>query len=439
MDKKYSLGHPKIHLGPSLALTFSGQSLGAVLGALSLVLIARAFTVIDFGIFSIVLVLIRTAPLLTALGLDTSMTSLASLYLRDNKTNEADRLIRTTFYLRLSISAILSLVLFGSADFLSLKVFHSPQLGSLLKIGSVGVFSTSLFNYFKSVLWTKQNFKKYSVLIVLTDALKLLAVASLLSLGLLSPLTAAVVYSLTSLLGAVAAYWHYRNILVLPDKVHAPFVRRLFTQSKWILASDAAKTVLSSFDLFIIACILGSRAAGRYGLASNLIYIFPILLSSLRAVLIPHVSRFSDTAQFKKYINKSLTYSLLLGAMMLPLFFFSKPAILFFFGARYSETPPVFNALLLVYMFTPLLTALNATFYALGRPNILALLDLTRLTLMITGATLLTPHMGLMGPPVVLFFLNASSIAFLLFRLSGLLEKQPVMETKTEFIEPVDG
>ena len=51
----------------------------------------------------------------------------------------------------------------------------------------------------------------------------------------------------------------------------------------------------------MLARILNTKTTGIYGLALNLTYIFPILINSLRSVLLPEVSRFKTRNQFENY------------------------------------------------------------------------------------------------------------------------------------------
>lgn len=354
------------------------------------------------------------------------MTTIASGYLGDGKSREASETIRAAFFLRLLSSALISCILFAAAGLISEKAFHSPRLEPLLKIASLGVLTTSVFNYFKYALWAHQSFKKYFTLMVLTDSGKLFAVLALTAAGYLTTLSATLVYSLAPLIGAVPALAHFNKKLFPKEKILPGMIGRLLKYSKWLFLSETCKTAVSSFDLFIIAHILGSNAAGQYGLASNLMYLFPIFLISLRAALMPHMARFSQKEQFIKYIRRSLTYSLWLGLGLLPLLFFSKHLILFFFGSRYINSVHVFNILLVVNIISPVMTTLYTALQALYKPFILAMLDLIRLLAMIIGAIIATQRFGLTGPPFVLLFINIATLAYLLQYLLRLLQRKDI-------------
>lgn len=422
--------HPfrHIHLTSSLSITFAANFIGAVLGAGALFLIARKLSVPEFGTFSIVLVTIRTMPLFASLGLDSSMTALSSLHLKEGQNALSHDLERTAFALRLASSALLGLVLFAAAEPVATRVFASHELIPLFKTASAGVFAASLFNFFKSFLWTHQDFKRAFTFQIVTDIGKFSAILALLWSGKLDIHSAAIAYAATPFIGVLLALKHSGRRLIVFAPLPAAAIKKLISYSKWIFVSEACRTAISSLDLFIVAHLLNKGAAGIYGLAANLMYIFPIFIGSLRSVLIPHIARFSSAAQFKNHIKKTLRYSMLLNVMLVPLLFVSKPVFSSFLGGRYSAASGVFNALLLVNMILPLLTTLHSTLYALKKPRVMAGGDLTRLFVIGTGCWFLTPRLGLLGPPCALFFVNAAYALFLWLYVSRLLAGQKPIE-----------
>lgn len=413
-----------LHLTSSLSITFAANFIGAILGAAALLLIARRISVPEFGSFSIFLVTIRTAPLLASLGLDSSMTALSSLHLKEGRHTVSRDLERAAFALRLVSSALLGLFFYFAATPVSVRVFSNPELIPLFKAASAGVFAASILNYFKSLLWTHQDFKRAFTVQIASDIGKFTAILALLSYEKLDITSAAAAYAAAPFIGILLALKHFKNHLLPLASLSVVSIKKLVSFSKWIFISEACRTIISSLDILIVAHILNKSAAGVYGLAANLMYIFPIFIGSLRSVLIPHISRFSNAAQFKNHIKKTLRYFSLLNVLLLPLLFISKPAFSILFGGRYSGASGVFNGLLIVNMVLPFMTSLHSTLYALKKPQVMAAGDLIRLFVIGAGCWFFIPRLGLLGPPCALFLVNAAYALFLLLYISRLLAGQ---------------
>jgi O-antigen/teichoic acid export membrane protein len=162
----------------------------------------------------------------------------------------------------------------------------------------------------------------------------------------------------------------------------------------------------------MLAQMLSSEAAGIYGLALGLTYIFPILIGSLRAVLLPEISRLREMKEFKKYIKGSLKISFSLGMVFIPFLFFSPRIILFFFGSRYLNSIPIFNWLLLSYIALMINNPIRMALYSMNRPHLLAMVDVLKLTVMVLGCYLLIPFLGVLAPAILVLMVNVSALGF---------------------------
>jgi O-antigen/teichoic acid export membrane protein len=172
--------------------------------------------------------------------------------------------------------------------------------------------------------------------------------------------------------------------------------------------------------IFMLAKMSGSEAAGIYGLALSLTYIFPILIDSLRTVLLPEVSRFRQLQQFETYLSKSLRISLFAGIAVIPLLFFSRKIILLLFGPRYAACTEIFNLLLLSYIASMINNIIQTALHSMKRPHIVAIANLAKLTLIILGSYLLIPRVGVIAPAILSLAGNIFTLGLLsayIFRL----------------------
>ncbi len=397
-----------------LTLVFAGNIFAAGLGFIAVLIISRGLSVSDYGLFNIAISVILIAPQLAGLGMGTSMIRFTSSYLSIDKTAEAVAVLRVTLYVRLITSFIIAVIIFNTANFLSSRVFHNIDLTPLLKLTAFGVPVVAIFNYLKSVLFTYQSFKKYVLLKLLVDFAKLSTVVVLILYLKMIVFYAVAVFTIIPLLGVLLGFWQIRDKIFSKRNPVKNITNRLLSYSKWTFTSIVCRLLFPHIGIFMLANMLSSKDAGIYGLALNLTYIFPILIASLRSVLLPEVSRFKERAQFEKYIKGSLKISLYLVAFIIPFLFLSEKIILLLFGPRYFDSVNIFNWLLLSYISVAIGSTIRTALYSMNRPHTVALVDLFRVTTMVSGCYFLIPFLGVLAPAVLSLVINIGALGFLI-------------------------
>jgi len=423
-------------LSKNLTLVSAGNTLAAGLGFLSVLIISRTLSVSDFGLFNIALSIMLIAPYLATLGMDTSMMKFTSYYLGKAQSAEAVEVIRTTLYVRLLIGCLITAIIFLTADFLSSRVFNYRDLAILIKLSAFGVFSISVFNYFKSVLYAYRLFKQCVVLQLLVDLAKL-ATVSILMLSLNLDVSSSVaVFALIPVVGILLGLWQIRNQLFSKSIPIKNLLGQFFSYSKWAFLNNVFAAGFPHIAIFMLAMISTSRTTGIYGLAHNLTYIFPILVVSLQSVLLPEVARLKNMAQIDKYIKSSLKIALYLTALVTPLLFFSGKIILFFFGLRYQGSVLIFNWLLLSHIFIVISIPIRSALYSMDKPSIISFVDLFRVTAMISGCYLLIPCLGFLVPAILAFIINVVALGFfILYIFRQIHREKPAHFFNNKYVE----
>ncbi|KAA0251193.1 MAG: hypothetical protein DWB56_03845 [Candidatus Jettenia sp.] len=395
-----------------LTLMFTGNIFAAGLGFLAVLIISRELSVSDFGLFNMAISVILISSRLSTLGMDTTMIKFASSYLILKKKAEVNYVLRTIFLVRIIISSILALVVFIASEIVSTKVFYHPGLTSLLKLAAFGGLTFSLLNYLKSVLHTYQLFRKSVILQIFIDLGKLFTVIVLIWYLKMSVFIAVAIFAFIPVLGIFLGFKNICPVFFSEKKPIQNLFKQLFSYSKWMFVSNTCNLILPYVGIFMISRMLSSEAAGIYGLAVNLTYIFPIIIYSLHSVLLPKVSRFREIAQFEKYIRDALKVSLYMGIIIVPFLFFSHAVIQFFFGSRYLGAVPVFNWFLLSYTILTVNTTLHVALYSMSKPYIIAIADVVNLMVMIIGCYILIPLFHAVAPALLMLIIHASNLGF---------------------------
>ncbi|MGB3862079.1 MAG: oligosaccharide flippase family protein, partial [Candidatus Aminicenantaceae bacterium] len=403
----------KSRLARHLILMSTGNILCAGLAFLAILIISRALTVSDFGLFNISISVILMAQPLINFGMLGTMIKFVSAHLARGQEDEAIHVVKAVFYIKVTLSLILAAFVFFTADLLAQHVFRLPSLFPLLRMSAFGIFFLSIFNYVKATLWAYKKFPAYVVIQFFTDMAKVLTIGALFLISALTVFSAVSVFSLFPILGTLLGFFYFREVFSYRGNHTNKLYLQLFSFGKWLFLSNLGHRFFLYIGIVMLARMLDSEAAGIYGLALNLTYIFPIIVSALTSVLLPEVSRFREKDQFIVYFRQSLKISASIGILVVPFLFFAKDLILFFFGERYLGSIPVFIWLALGFLFFAFSQILRPILLALDKPHIVTYTDLVGLVAMIVGCYFLIPHLGVLAPALMALIVNVCAMSVL--------------------------
>jgi lipopolysaccharide exporter len=403
----------KSRLAGHLILMSAGNILCAGLAFLAILIISRSVSVSDFGLFNISLSVILLFQPLINFGMLGTMIKFVSSHLSRGQEDEAVHVVKAVLAIKVTLSLIMMALVFLLADALSQHVFHLPSLAPLLRMAAWGILFLSMFNYVKATLWAYKKFLSYVVIQFLTDAAKVLTISVLFMISALTVFSAVSVFSLFPILGICLGFVYFRHVFSSKGGHTNKLYLRLFSFGKWLFLSNLGRRFFLYIGVILLARMLDSEAAGIYGLALNLTYIFPIIVATLTSVLLPEVSRFREKKQFTVYYWLSLKISAGFGIILVPVLFFAKDIILFFFGERYLDSIPIFVWLAMGFLFFAISHILCPILLALDKPHIVTYADLMSVCAMFVGCYLFIPYLGVLAPAITAFVVNMCAMVFL--------------------------
>jgi O-antigen/teichoic acid export membrane protein len=290
-----------------------------------------------------------------------------------------------------------------------------------------------MFNFVKATLWAYKKFLAHVIIQFLIDATKVLTIGVLFLLSALTVFSAVSVFSLFPLLGICLGFVYFWAVFSSKGVHTNKLYLKLISFGKWLFLSNLSRRFFLYIGVVLLARMMNSEAAGIYGLALNLTYIFPILVATLTSVLLPEVSRFREKEQFIIYYRQSLKISAGFGILLAPVLFFSRDIILFFFGERYLESIPVFVWLALGLFFFAVSHILRPILLALDKPHIATFTDLVSVIAMFVGCFAFIPSLGVLAPAITAFVVNVCSMGFLAIYTIYLIKKKEVfIESKRD-------
>ena len=403
-----------------------GNVFSAGLGFFSLLLISRTLSVGEFGLFNIAISIMIILQPLASLGMNTTTIRFVSAHLGRGNTDNARQILQTTLLTIFSFSFVIMLFIILTADFISEKVLHQPDQTALIRTASWGIMTIALFYYSKAVFCAFQRFRGLVSLQVFLDILKLVVIAALIYFSRLSASTAVVVFVLVPIVGFMIGLNHFRDFFIVGKLRIFHWIGRLLSYGIWIFISSICEATFLYVGVPLLGAMKGNEAAGIFGLALNLAYVFPLLIMALSSVLLPEVSRFKESKQFENYLRGSVKILLSSGILVIPAVLLSSRIIPFLFGIRYVEAVPVFNIFLISFLAFAALKILTQALYALDKPRFVAGVDMTRLAIMITGSLFLISPIGVFAPAISALAANLFGLAVLGSYFSRELKRKTV-------------
>ena len=309
-----------------------GISLGTVinsfLGLLFYLLVARVLGPADFGHFSFILGLGLLSAELGDFGLGSSLIKFGS--------GDDFPAVFTLAFLQRVASAAVILVIF----MISLQVYAAAVGISLLFIGLI---SQSLL--------ARQKYSNYILVNVLGNLLRLGLTFFLIYSGLLTVVSALVVFGLANFLsfitGLASLAMIFRKKLV--DFAGAKkLLGPVTAYSRWLFASYAISSVAAKIDIPLLYFLGGAAVTGLYSSAQKLVSVFAQVAVSIEGVFAPKLAIEEKQSKFfKEYFfvvllaTAAVFITMLTSGFIIPLIF----------GSKYLDAAPVFNWLLVGMIF----------------------------------------------------------------------------------------
>lgn len=377
-------------------ITFAGTVLNGALGAIFYILAARFLGPSSFGLMGVAIATLTLFSDVGNLGTDTGLVNFVPRY-KDQEPEKAERFLKLGFKVKLLVG-IVSLVLgLMIAPILADKVFGKPVLQEPLRIAFIGVGALILFSFVTSILQAYQRFWTWSVIQVVTNALRVVLVLGLFFWGALTLSNTLWLYIVIPLFGFIA------GILIISPKflkVRNEFsvAKEFFHYNKWVALFTVFSALGGRLDTFISARLLDSRDLGFYAAANQLVKIVPMIVGALGTVIAPKMASMGGISELKEYLKK--TQLLVLGLAMLGIF--SIPIVTFLiphlYGVEYISTTTLFVVLLLAMLVFLVSVPIHmAVFYYFSKPSFFVWISLGQLLIVGLAGWNLISNFGTMG------------------------------------------
>jgi len=386
-------------------IMFAGNLGSAFWGFLFTMIVARALSVSDFGVFSATLNLMIIITSLADLGISSGAVNFVAHHFARKEFDKVNQYIKASFIIRLFVAIILSFVVFVFSKTISVNLLATNDSTMAIWAGILPIF---LFPdmLFPFILQAQKKFLQSTIYDNAFYMARLVFATIYYFVGGLTIHKAYLAFGAGFLINVLLTLIYF-GVKFMKSKTTKDEYKDLIKFSGWIGVNRIISSVSGKLDVQMLAAMSGALVTGLYSIPSRLSSFIVVLSGSYSSVLATRMASFGDREQEKKYIIKS-TYALIPISLLIVVWvIFAKPFMLLLFGVKYLEAVPVFQALALSQIpFLSTVPAVTAIIYAMKKTKYIGVLSFYQVTAIFLLNLYLIPKFGPYGPTITYAITN---------------------------------
>ena len=393
------------------------------------ILIAGYLSPAGLGILRSVFSLFKIVTGLVDLGLDYAMVTFLSGAIERRQEPEQARILGTVLALKLWIA--LAVLLLGNllAPWITLWALSDPSLTVYTRLVFVAVGGQLLWRYLSSYLAARQTYTRLALFLSTTPLLMMVVFLALLLLDAFDLPLAIGMYLFAPLATALLWWPALGRRLRLRGGWSTELARQIVGFSRWVYISNATSATRNNLNPILLknarlsgSVEWGEIQAGLYGFGNDLAAEVTVLSQSLLPVLLPKAAAQSSTESLRRFVLRSYRHLLPLLIPFALLGFAARPFLLLlsYFKSSYLEYLPSVDVFAILYagaLFSVAAIPMQAALYALRRPQVETIIELSTIAFLVAGSILIIPHYGAEGAALLIFLQRL--VAFVALMTSG--------------------
>ncbi len=338
---------------------FVGSLVSLVVQAVGSILVARMLSPAEYGLYGVSFVLPSFFLLFSNWGVDAALTRFVSRYSSEGKRLEIWRLSRVGLMFNVVVGVVLSLVLFLSADFLSVFVLRRPMAGGIVKVASLLVLLQSFYSTVISILTGLERMDLRSAVAVFQAIIKGSSspVMVYLGFGVTGPLISQI---LSYFVASVVGVFLIAKSSSLADE--AGNTSLFFGESLGLMLEFGLPLffgglltgIAGKLQGFLLSWFVSDEVFGNYHVAMNFSMLVGLVTGSIAVTLFPAFSKLSHFLEPEKargaFMGSVRYTSLFVIPIIILMAVVSEPMIYVLYTVRYPDAP-----MYLVLMLAPTL------------------------------------------------------------------------------------
>ncbi|WP_148883190.1 flippase [Thermococcus aciditolerans] len=387
-------------------IIFAGTVISMLLGFISRMLIARHYTVLEYGVFNLALTVIGVGSVIAKLGFNNSLPREVAFY-REKEPDRIDDLISTAMSLvaMSSVLTVMAIILSRSeiADALTRTETSYQLLKDALKMITLALPFTVLTG---TIISATQGFGRVREKVYFQNIIyPILWTSAVVTLIALSPPFSDIFWAYMLVQFSVFALLLLEvkrlGLFNLKPSLDLNIGRHLVAFSIPLMFTGILSFIMNWTDTLMLGYYKGSEIVGIYNAATPLVRLIPLFLNSAAFLYSPMASGLYARGKLDemKRIYQVLTKWIFM--LTLPIFsvmfLFPEATIRFIFGSKYLEAVLPLQILALGFMFHTFLGPNGLSLIVIGDSRFIMVSSLVSAGLNVLLNALLIPSYGLEG------------------------------------------
>lgn len=396
----------------SIFVLGSGNVIGTIISAITLILFSRFMGPAEFGLFSAAFAAMQIVVRLSDLGTNMAAErAIARVHGKDDKLSS--RLMRVTLYFKIMSFAICLIIAWLLAPWISQSLLHIQNIG-LIRLSFALALGTIFFEYSTIVFQSTHRFSRVARITIAQAVGKLLFGLIFIWQGILHATSGLLIYGLMPGIGAIAG-WNNSTLrsFALPMSWKKD-IRLILKVAKWTAIAAIAATLADNIDTLLVQSFMSSYDTGIWSGAVRIAGFASLLGWSVGSVLNVRVAKYHDKKNLDQYLKKAWKLALFIFIALVICVPLASLAIKLTIGGAYLSGTIPLQILIVAAGLSGASAPYVALFYLFDRPQYYAIAGVVQTIILIFGDLLFIPQYGLIGAAWVRVVVR---IAILLFTL----------------------
>jgi O-antigen/teichoic acid export membrane protein len=381
-----------------VATTYAGFLVNAVLGFITLRLMAQHLGVGAFGVATLANIFMTVVAGLGEPGIGTALVRMAS---KEGAGREKiQELVVAAVRLKLAVVAAVCGLTYVLLPWIATVFMHRPELTSLFRGCLVGAGFLSMASFAGALFQIRRAFRDNTATIAVASVVRTAMVVGLCAGGRLSLQTAiGSMVLMNAVQCGLCVYFLRPMLMALPWRTPGrQQTVELVEYARCLVIWLLAGTIYPRADTMLLPhYVTDDRLVGFYSAAAQLCLLVPWLMVAVNLVLLPRISALRSSGEMKTALRSQVAAAVAIFIVFTPVTLLAGPLVHLIYGPHYGASVPIFRLLLFASAAELALNPLSNFWHALNRPSMLSALTTTRLALLLFTAVLAIPRLGLLG------------------------------------------
>ncbi|HEY3324479.1 MAG TPA: oligosaccharide flippase family protein [Planctomycetota bacterium] len=368
------------------------------------------------------------------MGLALTTVRVASAYVAQGQSAQADAVFRRALSTRIALAAIVIALAAALSPLLSAFPLAAPARHALIWASAAALFGMTATSWGVDVSRSTRRFGLYFAHQFIEAALKAAAVVCVLVLftGRLNSEVVLWAMAIAATVAGLASITLQRQPLLkrqpLDPSTRAALHTEISSFGRYAGAIALLQTVSAFVEVFLIQWQRGSTDTAVFEGARRLASVLPLLAGAIATVLLPRAAALESADACKAYVKKAFPVTLALAVVSAGALAAAASFIIpILWGDRYAQSIPALRWLCLAYGISIVLDPLMLVLFPLKRLGLLLTLNALSLALSIGLGIFLIPRLGPLGAAWSVLCVKVTTAIVFSAALALALKKTPPM------------